>query len=341
MINCKDCLEEYSDHCVMYTGPSFDRFNIKTDEYYDKVIVDLLNELHNYVSKEVSLHCLYTGECDTCDSEVEIPKAVEVIIDKLCSLTSSDIKYEGSAYCIGESSISGGAVLLLGKSFSYNIQPVINGTSISYDLNEVGKNLPEGYRLSRVNTIVSGKPKLGKSIILESDKLTVGATVANDRFPVNLDIDIRYNTPTGDVKLVRSINIPSAVSGQHTAELSVQDFGSRDNGVHTLESFVDSVAAQVCANRTALESFNNLDLPGCDYLSYNSKKIHDIISYHSSVLCDILERLEALENMTFSIQEDDCGVTTYNGVSPQQAINTLASTCSALNNSIKGGSCGG
>lgn len=45
-MQCRNnCIEEYSDKCVLYTGPDFPSANIKGGQTYDKVVVELLNQL--------------------------------------------------------------------------------------------------------------------------------------------------------------------------------------------------------------------------------------------------------------------------------------------------------
>lgn len=328
--NCKNnCLEEHADKCIQYTGPDFDRFSIKNGEYYDKIIVDLLNDLQSFVDQTIDLSCIYSGQCDNCEPHVKVPKAVELIIDKLCTLTDEDIKYTGDRYCIGDSSISSGAVFMLGKNFNYGLKPTVNGSSVSYDLTDIVKSLPSDYRVGRINTVISGKPKRGKSIILDSDKSFVGATIANDRFPINIDIDMRVNTPSGDVKLMKSLNIPAPVEGNYIAEMNVKDFGTEVAETFTLKSFLQMTAAQVCSNKTELDSLKNIDLPGCDTISYTSGDFRDILAQQSAVLCDLANRLSALESLSFSVKETDCGVKTYNET-PEGAVNVLSGICSSL-----------
>ena len=330
---CKDCknncLEESVDKCILYTGPDFVKFGIKKGEYYDKVIVDLLTELQRICDETVDLSCLYTGKCDTCEPQVKIPKAVQVIIDKICSLNSSEIKYTGDRYCIGDSSISAGAVRLLGKTFRYDVQPAAIGTAVSYDLTDIISSLPSNYRIGRINTVISGKPKNGKSIILDSDKSTIGANIDNDRFPINLDIDFRVATPSGDVKLVKRLSIPTPLSGSYSASMNVQDFGTEAQEEYSLESFLEGMAGQACANKTELDSLKNIDLPGCEEIQYTSKDIRDIIAQHNSILCSILDRLNSLENVSYSSCSTGCDPTSKTGTA-ESAINSLASTCCGI-----------
>ena len=326
-INCGDCMfDEKTDTCVIYTGENYPRFGIVSGQKYSQLTISLLSELEKYMDQTTNLKCLCDDSCN--EFNVKIPEAVQVIVDKLCNLSSKDINYSGQKYCIGNGSISSDAIKLLGKSFNYTIDSALNGTSIYYDLSGVGKSLSSDYRVSRINSIVSGNNKSGKNIIVDSNKYTVGVTVPNDRFPVYVDIDMRVATKTGEVKLLKTIAIPSPVPGTYIAQLDVKDFGT-DDVTYNLESFLEAVAAQTCYNTSKIETYSELDLVGCDKIQYKNKDILSIISTHSAILCDILNQLEALNKISFSIQKDDCGFTSYSG-DIQTAFDTISSACTSL-----------
>lgn len=331
--SCNGFLEEYSDKQVLYSGRDFDMFGIKNGNYYSHVIVQLLNELESHINEEISLSCLYTGKCDSCTPNVTVPNAIRIIVDKLCTLTSNDIIYNGDKYCIGDDSISPSAVYLLGKSVKYSVSPASNGTSISYDATDIIRDLPKEYRVDRINATIAGKPKLGKSIILDSNKSYVGATIENDRFPINLDLSIRVSSENGDVRLSKTISIPSPKSGEYYSQLNVQDYGSVSNKAYNLETFLSSVAAQTCANKTELESFRNIDLPGCDGFTFGSRDIKDIIAQFSSLLCEFDNRLKTMENVSYSVPDGCCASKSVNE-SCGSAIGTLAGVCSGLRDEI-------
>ena len=49
-IDCKNnCLETYSDKCVLYTGPDYPLLGIENGEYYDKVVLDMLDSIKGLV----------------------------------------------------------------------------------------------------------------------------------------------------------------------------------------------------------------------------------------------------------------------------------------------------
>ncbi len=337
-----DCLESHADKCILYTGESSDKLGITKGMYYNGVTTQLIEELEKICNERVELKCLYSNECNSCEPSVTIPVGVQILIDKICALSATDIKYEGDKYCIGKDSISGGAISLLGRGFNYEVQPTDRGTSISYNLDDVTKSLPANYQVGRISTVVSGKPLRGKSIIVDSNKSTLGATVSNDRFPLNIDIDMRVATPTGDVKMVKSLHIASPLAGTYSAQMNVQDFGAGVSEEYSLEGFLEAMAAQICANKSELDSLKNIDLVGCEDITYTSTDIRDIIAQHGSVLCQILKRLDDLETVSYNTCGGDSCNKTSKSNTPEGAINELSTTtcdlqgqCDALRRDVQ------
>ena len=302
MTDCNNCLEEYVDGCVLYTGPDYPRFGIENNKAYSKVIVGLLDTLNEYLEQKVELHCVYTGECDNCDREVEIPEAVEHIIDKICTLTSSDIKYTGDLYCLSEDSISKSAVKLLGKTFNYDVQTSSEGSVVTYDLSDTKKDLPNNYRVSRNRVVVSGTSVKGNTIIADTDSSFAGIKVSPDRYPINMDVEVSVKTPEGDVKLVKNVYIPSPSTGSYTPEFGVKDYASNYSEILTVESFLETMARQLCKNNSEIENFKNVVLPACDYIQYSSTDLRDIVAQQHSVLCDVLAQLEGLNNFSQNLR---------------------------------------
>lgn len=290
-VDCKNnCIEVYSDKCVQYNGQDIPFLNIKSGEFYDSIVLKLINKLQEELESPVDLSCISDKE------DLSLSESLSLIVNKICMLTSEDITYNGDYYCIGSDSISSGAVLMIGNSFTYSISESEVGSNVSYDLSDIVRSVPDGFRVSRVNAVISGTPKSGRSIIADSNNTFMGINVSNDRFPVNLDLDVRVTTPNGDVKLSRSISIPTPKTGSYSAEMSVRDFGTTRTEGFTVSDFNELIALQVCDNKTRLDQLDNLDIQGCSYLSYGNNDIKSILATNSAVLCQLIDRVTALEN---------------------------------------------
>ncbi len=303
-LNC-GCIEEHGDKCILYTGPDIQVVGIFNGQRYDAITIALAEKLRELIEQRVNLQCLYSGTCNTCDPEVPIPEAVQVVIDKLCALTASDISYKGQIFCLGNDSISVDAINLLGRGYQYFVEPAEVGTAFGFDLTQALVGLPSGYSVSRISTTVSGKKKNGKTVIAHSANPTASVRVDNDRFPLTADFQIRVNSPSGSVDMVHTLVIPSAESQSAGQTFTIRDYAQGES-VMTQDAFNALVAAQVCDTKTGLEQLRNLQLIGCDKIKYPNTDIKAIVSVHSSELCDLLERLDALETVTYRECADYC-----------------------------------
>lgn len=290
-IDCNNkCLEELSDQCILYSGPDYTFLNIESGEYYNTVIVELIEKLEELYEGPSNLSCI------TDKKDLNSSQAVEEIVNKICTLNSSDITYDGEKYCIGDDTISSSAILMLGTKFRYSVSVSDTGSNVSYDLSDIERSLPKNYRLSRVNAVISGKPKNGRSIIADTSNVFTGVKVDNSRFPVNIDVDVRVSGPNGDVRLSKSITIPSPKTDEYFSELIVKDFGANSQQDFTVSKFNELLALQVCDNKTRIDQLLNLDIKGCDGLDYGGNDLKTIIATQGAVICSLLNRVQALEN---------------------------------------------
>ena len=331
-LNC-GCMEEHSDKCVIYTGPDFPLVNLKYGERYDAVTVDLANKLVEIISQRADLQCLISDTCNTCSPLVPIPEAVQVIINKLCTLTSADIAYTGSMYCIGGQSTSSDAVKLLGRGYQFYVEPAETGTSVGFDLTSAVANLPSGYSIGKVKTIVSGRPKNGSTVIADSSQTAAAVRVENDRFPVALDVQIRLSSPNGSIDMTHTQVIPSASSQSAGVPLMVRDY-AQGQALTTQESFNSLIAAQVCATKTAVEQMHNIQISGCDKISYPNTDVKAIVAVQSSELCDLITRVDSLEKVSYRECSDTCEDNLID-ISLQEAIRRQADIICQLQTKIK------
>lgn len=332
------CLETNSDRCVLYTGPDFPELGIKSGEYYDKVFVDFLKVFNDFVSEKFHLGELYNAECDNCEENVNQVTALKVLIKKLNNLNASDLTYSNSFFSIGADTLSTTAANLLGGKFIYSVSPLISGSAVTYDLTSVTKSLPDGYRISSINTVLSGKPERGTNIIVDSSKAFTAIDVGNDRFPLILDVSIRVNTPTGDVKLSSSVSIPSPLSGTYTAEFDVKDFGSVSRSFK-LSEFVEAMAAEIHVLKTEVGSYSDMRLSE-SYLNSKDKGLKSIVGILHAAVSDLNKRLSALENVSFTYSTTGCGSNTVQ-TTISDALNILSSTCTQLQDQVcQNGGCG-
>lgn len=314
----KNCLQPVSDYCVQYTGPTIAAVGIENGMWYDQLTVQLANTLADYINTTVNLSCLYDNTCGSCDPDALVPDAVQIIIEKLCSLTTDDFVYTGSMYCIGAGSISAEGSKLTGRGFNYSGSQVGNSTSLAVDLAIATADLPPGHVVSKYRVVVSGKKKKGKTIVLDTDQPTAAVTVDNDRYPLVADVNIRVNTPTGEIDLNQIVSISNPLNTKKTGILYVRDFSRTSPAGLTQSSFNELVAAQVCQNKQDIEQVKNIDIEGCENIQYPSKDFKSVLGVHSSALCDHDGRIEDLEKVKFRECTDSCGENLLD-LTPQEA----------------------
>lgn len=318
----KNCLSPIADSCVIWTGSDMPFFNIIKGETYSYAIIKLAVALQEYVSTEVSLTCLYTGTCDNCSPKVRIPEAVQIIIDKLCALTTNDIVNVGALACLGISSLSPEATKLLNKPIKYKVQPTSTGASVIFDYMDAVKSLPEGHELGSVSTKVTGTVVRGSSIIADSDKSYLSTNVKSERFPLYAVSEINILTPSGNVKLYKTNVISGTEPKDYSSVLDIYDFTEKQSQSFTQTQVNELIAAEVCTLKSEVDQYKNLDVASNECITFSSTDIKDVVSGLVAAVSDICERLSNLETVRTTVC-DPCG-TTQTEKSPEEAIEEVA-----------------
>lgn len=303
----KNCLDPKMGYCVQYDGPDIDAVGITHGMWYDSLTVQLANTLVDYINQRVDLGCLFDNSCGNCDRLSLIPDAVQIIIGKLCSFTAANITYSGGLFCLGGGSISADGVKLLGKGFSYYSSQIGNTSSLGINLLKATEELPAGHSVSKYRVVVSGNKKKGKTLIVDTNEPTSSFTVDNDRYPIVADVNIRINTPSGDVDLNQVIAISNPFSGEKQSSLVVRDFSRSKAAGIDQHSFNELAASQICQNKTEIDQLKNMEIEGCDAIKYPSKDVKAIIGVQSTALCNHEDRIKDLEVVSYKeCVCDDC-----------------------------------
>lgn len=320
-INCGNgCLSDTLDKCVQWTGPDIECVGIESGMYYDEAVTNLANELCSFIEKTVDLKCLYDNTCSSCDIEVEIPKAVQIIIDKLCTLSSSDISYDGPLYCIGNNSVSGDAALFLGRSFNYNVNTGGNNTVFTYDLSESCRNLPDSYSLGSSRVVVTGSKLTSSSAIVGRSTSEVGSiTIPYNSFPVNVDLEMNLQGENGVISLQKTLSLSTASAGMRYEIFDVKDYTSTSNRVLTQEVFNQLVAAQVCDNKKRLDLLNGLQAE---------------VSSLKALVETLCDKVEELETVTINKEIDSCGGTVTVTGTPQDVFTDITNDINGIQTKI-------
>lgn len=298
----RGCLSTYSGRCVEYLGQVFDKLSISKHDNHDVVIEKLSTHLLELINKRVSLQCLQDNTCGNCEPDVDVYEAATIIIGYLCNLDSDKVKFYGDLSCIF-GNIDGSK--LLGKSLNYTVSTTGTSSNLSLDLSDSSKDIPQGYSVASVSTKVYGKPKNGRSVILDTDKSVMSATIDYNRYPLTIESKVRYNTPNGTVDMYHNGAIDTPVDNSFTHNFDIQNYNEFE--FKNLTSVIETIAKSACDNTAQLNELNNIQLSGCEKIRYNTTKIGQIVGIQASALCDHEGRISKLETTSIKDCTDDCG----------------------------------
>lgn len=325
----KNNLVDIVDSQVLYTGADILCCNIKKGEYYNEVTVKLANTLCTWIEQNIDVSCLLEGTCGNCDPLVKIPDAIKVIVNTLCNLTTDKVYFQEDLNCL----LSGGdGSKLIGKSLKYSVNSAGSKSNIELDLNNVKSNLPLGYQVGDINTKIWGTPKNGRSILVDTDKSAISLSVDYDRYPIKLESKVRYNTPNGTVDLTHKSVIDTPVDNSSIYNDDIQDLTSKNST--TLTEVINIIGSELCTAIAELSNLKNIQISGCENITYNTTDIKGIVGIHSSVLCDHEEKLTNLEKTVIKDCSDDCGERTIS-LDLQAAILKLSEEICSLKKEIK------
>ena len=300
------CLQYTPDSCISWTGPDMPFFGIIKGQKYSTAIISLATTLQEYVEKEVILSCLYTGECDACSPIVKIPEAVQIIINKLCSLTSDDISNVGDLSCLGIKTMSPDAAKLLNRPFKLVVQPNPTGASVSFDHLGALQTLPSNFEVGQIRTRVAGTTVRGSSIIADSNKEYFTTSVKSDRFPLTVETEINILTPSGNVKLSKNAVISGTEANEHAGVFEVYDFSKLSTKEFSQTQVNELVAAEVCSLRSELDQYKNITATSSECVTFASTDIKDIVAALLGAVSSLCDRVKALEDK-LGAEDPQCG----------------------------------
>ena len=343
-IDCEyNCTRENGDQCIVYTGPDWPSLNIKHGDFLHTVLNGALTELNRLVEERIDLQCLRTSSLE--DAEVTVPEAVRKLIEFACGLKDTDMIATASLYCLGSNSSVCGAQII-GAKFNWGLSNTATGSVFTYDLSEVRTTLPPEYEAVSANVVVSGKSTgtVG-TIINDSNQFSGGITIPVNRFPANVDIQVNVNSPCGQLRLTKTINLTStSLEGAYPSLFDVEDFSSTDtSGGLTQAEFNERVSAEVCYNKNAIEALRYVEVSNCSpHVFYPSRDILQVVPVNSAKICEALQRITNVGNEMVVITDcdDTCRERQYDQTLQQTIdrygtlICTLTEKLTALENRV-------
>lgn len=320
-MKCTSCLQEVMDGCVRWTGPSIAYFGIVNGDYYDEAMFSFATKVLEFIeANKVDLDCLGEGR-------VTVPVGLQIAIEKLCNLRDKDVYTTNNLFCLGANTSSFSASIV-NREFNYTVSPANNGTTITYDLSDVKASLPAGYNLASSGVKAYGVYNGGTSLIANTNNASGGFNVANNRFPVSMQVSMRVITPGGEVELHKRISLQASGTGSYNAAFDVNDYSTNYDLGMPQDEFNELVSAEVCTLKVKVDNLRLVQVQDCDNITYPSSEVDEILQIHSGKLCEALSRLDDIgaEKVSYTACDEACGETTL--------IQSLQETIDAMNKLI-------
>lgn len=311
---CKDCnsscAENVADSCIVWTGASIPILKIEKGKAYSTNIVNLANELVKVVEATANLKCLFNG-CG--EVEVDIPTAVQILIDKICEISTDDIINKSSMNCISGGASSAESTYFLGRNSLISTSPTATGGNFVYDATEVTSGLPDEYTISRVNVTVRGNQINGNSLVASSNSPQGIIAIPNQRYPALAEIGITANTPSGIVQLTQTIALVSSATQINSLyEFDIVDYGGAGTTALNLTTAISNMAATICQTKTDVNTLKNIQISDTEFLKFPSKKRDAVVGVIVAELDEVIDDVSKPGNFKVfgKLCSEGCGDTT-------------------------------
>lgn len=195
--NCPDDLIPLSDKGLVYTGENIPSLNIKTGDNYDSVINKLIAAIP-VESKE-------SGK----------------------KVTTDDIDSNTNLYSlVSNKSICGTSIV--STSFDFSVENTATGVKLTYDINSVINNLPQGISLAVSNIKIIGNSNIGPVIIANTPAKANTISIPGHNLPVTMNIDLILNSSCGAINMKSEATIPMGIVGSFKGILNVTSTPDKD-----------------------------------------------------------------------------------------------------------------
>jgi len=286
----------------VYEGKDFPEFGIKNGMRADRAFETLMNKLSEVLTSKIDLPGEFEQVSD--DQTFLLNDSVKALSERVTKLSTKDLKLDSQDAEGLDQFIPGEIQNNLNRDFIYKVEPQESGTLLSYDLSHIVNNLPNDYVVERISGIVSGKPDdRNRSIIVDTKRPYVGAVIENKRFPLTVDIDMRVKTPQGSVKMYKSFSVPSPKENKIKDTLEVKKFGVNSNESTNVSDFFKQMKDGLLEVKKDMDSLKQVEVAGSEEFEYGSTDIRDLVAKNSSMLSELMKKIEEVDETQFTIKE--------------------------------------
>jgi hypothetical protein len=172
---------------------------------------------------------------------------VEVLRDKMCSLSTDDQKTTASLFGINNNvSVAGSS---LPNSFmTYSAQISAGNMNLSWNMGQIVNSLPSGYVVQGANITAFGSGQ-NNNVLGQSSQTFGGLSLPLTGFPVTVDFTLRIGTPQGSVDLKRSVSFSGANPTNGTVSVQLLPTGSTNIGTEMTQKQYNEILASAVANQ--------------------------------------------------------------------------------------------
>jgi hypothetical protein len=236
--------DKISDTRVTYTGQSIPELGIEKGKQYDAVIAALAHGVEKLATEN---HADVSCISGACDGNVPLQKAVEVLRDAVCNMSTDNQKTTASLFGINNNvSVAGSS---LPNSFmTYSAQVAGNGLALSWNMGQIVNSLPAGYVVQGANVTAFGSGQ-NNNVLGTSSQTFGGLQLPLTGFPVTVDFTLRIGTPQGSVDLKRSVPFSGANPTGGTVSTQLLPTGSTGVGIEMTQKQYNEILASAVANQ--------------------------------------------------------------------------------------------
>lgn len=268
--------------CIRYTGRSIPELGVQNGDYLHDVLVKIMSAFVDLMTVNVAIPNSSGGQ-----QRVSLKEGIYYAINGVSNLDGANIDIGSGWSSILGTQGSIDTAKIGGKYVDYNITPTVSGSLLSFDLGAAMADMPQGYIVTKTTTIVTGRKVNGNDTVVTSSMPSFSADVANDRYPLNVEIVAKVQTPSGNVEMIGNIYIDSPKSGSYTYPLEVKDLAKSSGAITTLSGFAESIASSVQKLNVEMGKLKNLDLPNTQNMNIGKNDI-------ATVLPVIVSKLDSL-----------------------------------------------
>ncbi|MFZ1704452.1 MAG: thioredoxin family protein [Saprospiraceae bacterium] len=303
-------MNQISTNLVKYTGVSYPEMGIENGDDLGSVLNKIVKYVLTFTNKKVSL-----SSPDA--NEVDIFSAIGLLDHNINNINSDNINFNGGG--IFDNGVTATSIPLLNKTNSYTTSINADKLIYSFDLSNLGKDLPSGYNLIYTTTRAYNVNPSKNSLIQDNRSISGTIQISLNSLPVYIETEARFNTPDGDIILKSTNPITSATKGSGSVIFEVQDYTTNKTTKTSVSDWSNTISSKIIALDNLKNQINTFKISGLENIPEQQGLLQCISTLYS--FCDSLKG-ELTSLGTLNIPElGSCAKNTNGTV--QEGINNL------------------